>query len=262
MVKLPMSRKLSAYEKNYLLRQGINPTDIDKFGEMPVEYVGGEVQFRELNLTVNPDVLIPRVETEELVELVVARLDDLAAADSEPLRLADIGTGSGAIAISLAVELEKMRLPAEIVATDVSEAALAVAKENAQRILGDRKKSVVNVKFYLSNLLTNLPSQQFDAIIANLPYIPSERLPYLPKSVVAYEPEIALDGGSDGLRLIKLLLTQAKNYLKPNSLVFLEVDYTHTREVLSKLSPGYTVEMIDDSLSRNRFALLRLKTDF
>ncbi len=177
----------------------------------PLAYIIGHREFYGLDLPVNADVLIPRPETETLVELALST----ASMMEEPHKLviADVGTGCGAISISLA-----RRLPAaRIYALDVSDQALEVACSNAKAYnVSDR------VIFREGNLLEPLP-EQVDMIVANLPYIPSGRIPTL-QAEVRREPRVALDGGPDGLDCIRSLLTQAPGKLKDHGAILLELD--------------------------------------
>lgn len=176
----------------------------------PLAQLVGEREFYGLPFAVTPDVLIPRPETESLVDAVLA----WAQAHDQPApRLVDVGTGSGAIAITLALKLPQAR----VFAVEVSPEALAVARCNAARhgVAG-------RVGFVLGNLLGAL-SGPFDAIIANLPYVNSEEIAAL--EVGRWEPRVALDGGADGLDLIRALLRQAPARLAPGGLLALEIGY-------------------------------------
>lgn len=172
-----------------------------------VAYITGEKEFWGLPFKVNPSVLVPRPDTETLVEAALERLPK-----DEPRRVLDVGTGSGAIAISVA----KARPLAQVVAIDKHEAALVVAKENAER-------NQVNVGFLQGDLLAPLADQDaFDLILANLPYIPTADIAGLAPEV-RREPVSALDGGADGLDLIRTLLVQAPAWLRPGGVVLLEL---------------------------------------
>ena len=177
-------------------------------------YVIGHWEFFGLEFDITPDVLIPRPETELLVEKAIAWLQE------SPVRrtVADVGTGSGAIAVSIAVNIPDVH----VLATDISYKALEVARGNA------RKFGVSNrIDFLQCDLLPphigSLPTQShFDLICANLPYIPTEALQNLP--VFRHEPTLALNGGADGLDLIRGLLKTGPEWLAPNGMMLLEIE--------------------------------------
>jgi len=169
----------------------------------PVAYIVGEVGFRRLVLRTDARALMPRPETETLVEVALALLPRGG-------RLVDVGTGAGPIALSVKHE----RPDADVLAVDVSDAALALARANAER-LG------LQVAFAVSDLLADLPGP-FDVIAANLPYVPDGD-PRTEPGVVRHEPHLALWGGPDGLDLIRRLVEQAPARLRPGGAVVLEV---------------------------------------
>ncbi|MFH2118537.1 MAG: HemK/PrmC family methyltransferase [Candidatus Paceibacterota bacterium] len=253
------SRHLSPYEKNHLLRHGYSSAEIDRYGEMPVEYITGKTEFLGQEFSVSPAVLIPRVETEELVELIK---QDILGRSNPPvsLNLIEIGTGSGVIGLSLAGWLKQEQLNFDLTLADISQEALAVAKLNFQSFsVGQLKKD--KLSFIQSDLLTKIDQRsRFDYIIANLPYVPSSRLLKLESSVKDFEPLSALDGGKDGLELITRLFKQAKDYLKPTGKLYLEVDDTHTQLVLEKIAPDFEIKTKLDQFGKNRFAIASLKT--
>lgn len=172
----------------------------------PVAYIIGHQEFWSLDFKVTPDTLIPRPETEHLVEISLKNLP----AD-KCYRIADLGTGSGAIAISIAKECAHCQL----VAVDESEAALKVAIENA------KSQGVSNIVFKQSNWFNSLDGELFDLIVSNPPYI-EEQDKHLLEGDVASEPISALASGSDGLDDIRQIIRQAKNYLKSNAVLILE----------------------------------------
>ncbi|MBN1310521.1 MAG: peptide chain release factor N(5)-glutamine methyltransferase [Anaerolineae bacterium] len=176
----------------------------------PLAYLTGEREFCGLVFTVTPDVLIPRPETEMLVDVAVQWAEQRHKAAPH---IADVGTGSGAIAVTVAARLPQVC----ITAVDVSPAALDVARHNASRH-GVGKRTV----FMQGSLLEDTPGP-FDAILANLPYIPTETLQTL--DVSRWEPSLALDGGPDGLDLIRVLVRQAVTRLLPGGLLALEIQY-------------------------------------
>lgn len=181
----------------------------------PVQYILGRQEFYGLPFRVSPSVLIPRPDTEIVVESVIHKVRERFGRD-EPLVLADIGTGSGAIAVVLASHFPRAR----VMATDLSEQALALAEENATAN-GVRER----IEWWKGDLLTPLirRHQQVDVLISNPPYIRSGDMASLQAQVRGYEPRMALDGGEDGLRFYRELTRQADRILKPSSLVALEV---------------------------------------
>jgi len=188
----------------------------------PLPYILGHWEFYGLDLDITPDVLIPRPETELLVEKAIQWLTNRPEARS----VADIGTGSGAIAVSIAKHIPD----AQIVATDISPKALNVAKRNAE------KHGVAErIQFAECDLLPNsefkIQNSKFDLICANLPYIPTETLHGLP--VYGREPTLALDGGTDGLDLVRRLLELAPDWLAPRGMMLLEIEASEGAKALS-----------------------------
>jgi release factor glutamine methyltransferase len=171
----------------------------------PIAYILQHKEFWSLDLEINEYVLIPRPETELLVELALKSLPT-----NKKLHIADLGTGSGAIALALAKERPNWL----ITATDKSYNALIVAKKNADRL------SLTNVQFVLSDWGLNLPKHKFDAIISNPPYI-AEDDPHLLGSI-KFEPHLALIAKNNGLEAIATIINQTKNKLMPNGLLLLE----------------------------------------
>ena len=212
----------------------------------PLAYVLGRREFHGLDFRVTADVMVPRPETETLVDEALA----WARARPAPVTIADVGTGSGCIAVTLAVRLPDARL----LAADVSPAALAVAGENARRhgVAG-------RVRLHSGHLLQPLPAP-VDLIVANLPYIPSGRIDGLQREVRDYEPRSALDGGPDGTDLLRPLLRQAGAYLRPGGAVMLEIDEvqgaTMTEEARSAF-PAASVRVLPDLSGRDRVLVVR-----
>lgn len=278
------TRVLSPTEKTHLARYAPKALDdADVYGDQPVEYISGIAEFHGLLFKVTPDVLIPRLETEELTELAYTHALNLHATKPDTLIIAEIGTGCGAVAIVLANKFQAdtwQHTKVEILATDVSTPAIAVAKHNANTLLPSTKRETPEIKnqergpkhqeprtknqelrtkieFLVSDLFAQVPSNKvFDIIIANLPYIPSERIAYLDSSVKDFEPHLALDGGSDGLTLIKTMIEQAKEYTSTGSLILLEVDYTHTSDEFAAFADTWQIETIEDQFYRQRFVRL------
>jgi release factor glutamine methyltransferase len=210
----------------------------------PLPYLLGHWEFFGLDFTVTPSVLIPRPETELLVEQAQAWLR------SHPLRrsAADVGTGSGCIAISLAVNLPGLR----VVASDLSWQALQVARHNARRhdVTGQ-------VEFVQSDLIP-AAGNVFDLICANLPYIPSQTLASL--KVQRWEPRQALDGGPQGVDWIQRLLQDAPRRLAPGGLLLLEIEATQGAMVHSmarQAFPQAQVRVLPDLASRDRLVVVQ-----
>jgi release factor glutamine methyltransferase len=176
----------------------------------PLQYIIGEWDFYGLTFKTDKRALIPRPETERLVEAVIKETKDTKK------NILDICTGSGCIAITLAV-----LTPANITATDISPDALSLAKENAALLNVNNR--IRFIRSDLADALTKSESQSFDIIVSNPPYIPTNELPFLQTEVYGYEPRMALDGGADGLEVYRRLLPQAYQLLKPGGLLFLEI---------------------------------------
>jgi release factor glutamine methyltransferase len=200
-------------------------TELDRraAGE-PVAYIRGIKEFRGLAFTVDSRALIPRPETERLVDLAEAEVMHRLAsavrpAGSPPIRIIDVGTGSGVIAIALVVALRRRRADAEvaIVATDVSPDALDLARENAVgHAAADR------LIFLEADLLPPVIADPYDLVLANLPYVRSAVVPSLPVAA-SFEPPLALDGGADGLALIDRLLERLPMALAEGGVALLEI---------------------------------------
>ncbi|MBP7768296.1 peptide chain release factor N(5)-glutamine methyltransferase [Candidatus Woesebacteria bacterium] len=248
-------RHLTPYEQTQLARHGNGMSPATDLGTTPIEYVTGVAEFLGLSFFVSPAVLIPRIETEELVELALQTISERisTASAQHPLSIADIGTGSGAISISLAKHCRHFQDRVAFFASDVSEAALAVAKKNAQSLLSPEEPQIT---FLHSNVLRNYPEKAYDLIIANLPYIPTDHLNTLDASVKDHEPVLALDGGPDGFALIRVLIEEAPQYLTPHGVLLLEIDDSHSIANFIGLSAFYSVEVYKDSFGKNRFAKL------
>ena len=207
----------------------------------PLQYITGNVEFYRRNFTVNESVLIPRPETEQLVDQVQAFVQERGI---ENPRIADICTGSGAIAVSLALELPT----AEVYATDISSEALIVAQKNA-----DDMNAKLDI--YKGDLLEPLYGQ-FDVIVSNPPYILASAMPSL-QAEVTKEPSLALDGGNDGLDVIRPLFEGILPQLKPtNSAAYIEIDPPIEDTVLAlalSIFPNASISLLTDLSGLNRF---------
>lgn len=243
-----MKRNWSIYEQNQLRRWKIADNDLDKFGERPVEYITGHADFDGLDILVNKDVLIPRIES----VLMLSIAEELVAGRVGVI-FAEIGTGSGAIGMALNKRLKNKGKRVKGILTDVSGPSVVMARHNYQRLFPDE----TNLEIYQSDLMWSIPSEiKFDLILANLPYIPSSRVPRLPESVVDFEPHLALDGGIDGLTLIKKLMIQAKERLADDGVLMLEIDYSHDICDFVEIAE-YQYEIRQDEFGQNRFLIAR-----
>ncbi len=193
---------------------------------IPLPYILGHWEFYGLDFIVTPDVLIPRPETELLVEQALLWLEN----HHKHRMVADVGTGSGCIAISLAKNQPDIRL----LATDQSQAALDLARENAIH-----HGVVDRIEWKKTNLLVECPGK-LDLVVANLPYIPSTTLDNLPVS--KHEPRGALDGGPDGLRLIRELLWDARRWAAPGAAILLEIEAGQ-----GESAPNFARELFPDA---------------
>jgi len=214
----------------------------------PLQYVLGEWDFRQLTLTVDRRALIPRPETEQLVDLVL-QAPELWAATESPLIL-DVGTGSGCIVLSLATE----RPQARYVAIDASAEALELARANAARC-----GAAARVEFRHASGCGEFPAGSVDAIVANLPYIPTMEIAKLERHIRAHEPVQALDGGADGLDIVRTVARDAAMVLRPGGWLFLEIGDEQgpvVRELLEEL--GFVdVAILPDLAGKTRFAQTR-----
>lgn len=238
------NRNLSPYEQNELRKwaKGTNPSTI---GEKPVEYVTGHVEFCGFDFLVTEDTLIPRIESEQIVTEALQFIDDRGLA--HPV-IADIGTGSGCLGISLAVRLSKRQIPYSIFLSDISPKALKVADLNAQKLL----HSPENIFFQESNLLESFPKIKFDLILANLPYIPTNIIKTLDSSVKDFEPKIALDGGAKGNLYVNALLDKLPQFLSRGGQAIFEINDTHTIESFT-IPNNLSAKIENDCFDKPRF---------
>ena len=209
-----------------------------KTGE-PLAYILGYKYFWDQKLKVTQDTLIPRADTEILVQVVL----DSILRESADLRILDLGTGTGAIALALAGELPK----AQITAVDFSVKALEIAKENAV------SNSIANVELTQSDWYRNLKAMEFDIIVSNPPYIDNDD-DDIDIEVKAYEPASALFADDNGLADIEKIISQAKDFLVPNGSLYIEHGYTQSADVqtIFKKYSFISIETIQDLNGRDR----------
>lgn len=210
---------------------------------IPLAQILGRQSFYGLDFFVNEDVLIPRADTECLVDLVLEDYADLAKqAGSPSLNILDLCTGSGCIGISVAKHLPYQ----ELLLVDLSEKALAVAKKNAEKHLGE------NVTLLQSDLLTGVQGKKFSLLLSNPPYIVSRVIPGLDREVSEYEPKMALDGGEDGLVFYRRIAKEAKAVLLPGARLYLEIGYDQGESVKDIFQKeGYEAVEVFPDLSGN-----------
>ena len=207
----------------------MTPSDLDTYMQLvgrrsrnePISYIIGKKEFMSLEFGVNPSVLIPRPDTEILVERAINQLENVPS----PV-VVDMCTGSGAIAVSVAKYLPSSR----VTALDISENALATARENAFR-------NQVDVSFELHDVLTPYKGLMADAVLSNPPYIPTEDVEGLEVNVSCYEPHLALDGGADGLVFYRAIIKNVSSCLKRGGMLAFEVGMGQAQDVANMMSP-------------------------
>ena len=213
----------------------------------PIQYIKGKETFFSRDFIVNEDVLIPRYETEELVENILYKIDDYFE-DYESIDLCDVGTGSGAIAISLALEESKLN----VVATDISKEALEVARLNAQE-LG------ANIEFYQGDMLEPLIDREMkvDIFVSNPPYIPVEQ--DIESVVKDNEPHVALFGGNDGLYFYRKIFTKVQSVIKDRALLAFEMGFDQRElmcQAVEHYFPNIPYEIIKDINGKDRMLFI------
>jgi release factor glutamine methyltransferase len=208
----------------------------------PTQYITKRQEFYGREFQVSPDVLIPRPETEHLVEAAIERLQDAR-------RIVDVGTGSGAIAVTLALET-----PAEVWGTDISPRALAVARANARALAAGER-----VRLTACDLLSGLREGCFDAVVSNPPYVPITERESLQREIRDYEPAAALFGGDDGFVLYRGIIQDAQRVLKPGGWLILELGFKSEQGVRAMLGEQWEqVATVPDLAGIPRVLLARL----
>ena len=205
----------------------------------PLQYIEEYIPFYSIQINVDQRCLIPRPETEFLIELIKNKSDN-------PKKILDVGTGTGCIALML----KKLYPESKVDACDISLEALDLAKENSEI-------NNLEINLFQSDLLSDVEEVDYDIIVANLPYIPTETLSSLESEVVDYEPLIALDGGVDGLLYINRLIKEIEEKDITNLTLFLEVDTSHATTILNNLSHWKQVELEKDLVERDRYIIAK-----
>ena len=220
--------------RQYIIANDLNQLDYEQEKEYffeiekllennPIEYITNKKEFMNLELYVNQDVLIPRQDTEILVEEVINILQNIKA---ENIQILDMCTGSGAIAIALAKNVEKCIVDA----VDISSGALEVVRKNVVKNQVEDKINIIN-----SDLFSKVPNKKYNLIVSNPPYIERNVIENLDKQVQK-EPIIALDGGEDGLDFYKKIINEASSYLESNGYLCFEIGYNQKSAVQNLLS--------------------------
>jgi release factor glutamine methyltransferase len=224
-------------------------------GGVPIQHIIGVEEFYGREFVVNENVLIPRPETEELIYYGLQKMKGLFSVADTPLQAADVGTGSGAIAITL--KLEADRLPLDMMAVDISREALAVARENSERLGAE-------VRFFEGDLLQPLMEEgiKLDILLSNPPYIPLTDRETLSDVVVEHEPELALFGGEDGYDLYKRFMEVLPLVMKEKCLIGFEVGVGQgetVADLLRNTFPDTEVEVVHDINGKDRMVFCARK---
>lgn len=253
-LKLPRMRLYLEFER------AIEPADLAQIRQLvrrrgnrePLQHMVGLTSFCGIDLVVDRRALVPRTETELLVELALAKMPKLRL--DRPNRILDFGTGSGAIAIAIALKAPH----ATVHALEICENALALARENASR-----NGVLDRIQFHRSNGFDGLPVDlQFETVVANPPYIPRPQIETLQPEVARYDPHLALDGGRDGLDFYKLLATETAQFLRPNRYLIAEFGDDQSEEVqkIFRAQKWIVESVCDDYSGRPRF-LVAIRPD-
>lgn len=215
----------------------------------PIQYITGTEEFYGRTFYVNESVLIPRPETEELIVGAIQRMQQLFGENKE-LKLADIGTGSGVIAITMKLEWPM----AKVTATDISEAALQMAKKNAQQLNA-------NIDFRLGNLTEPIAGEKWDVILSNPPYIAYHEAEEMSDVVLEHEPHLALFAEDEGLRCYKELAQKLPNLINKRGLIGVEIGYKQGEAVANLFQqsfPQAEIEIVKDINEKNRFVFCKI----
>ena len=220
---------------------------------VPAQYITGHQEFWGMDLIVSPAVLIPRPETEHLIEAVLDRVGRFgmgrrASSPVENLKIIDVGTGSGCIALALAKELPQ----AEIHATDFSPAALEIARANAARHQFDTR-----IRFHEADLLEGLQKNAFDFVVSNPPYVGESEEDSVQLEVRKFEPRNAVFAGPKGTEVIERLIPQARDVLKPGGVLVMEISGTIALQVRGMLSGWQEIQIANDLQGVQRVVIAR-----
>lgn len=207
---------------------------------MPIQYITNKQEFMKLNFYVDKNVLIPQPDTEILVEKAI----EICNNHGNDIKILDLCTGSGAIGISIAKNIKN----AKVYATDIKNTVIDIAKQNA------KQNNVDNIEFIVSDMFENIQEKDFDIIVSNPPYIETDVIKTLPTEV-RNEPIIALDGGKDGLKFYKIILSEYKKYLKKDGYLLLEIGYNKAKSVGELINLNYSI--IEDLAGNDRVIIIK-----
>mgnify|MGYP003591940476 FL=1 len=207
---------------------------------MPIQYITNKQEFMKLNFYVDKNVLIPQPDTEILVEKAI----EICNNHDNDIKILDLCTGSGAIGISIAKNIKN----AKVYATDIKNTVIDIAKQNA------KQNNVDNIEFIVSDMFENIQEKDFDIIVSNPPYIETDVIKTLPTEV-RNEPIIALDGGKDGLKFYKIILSEYKKYLKKDGYLLLEIGYNQAKSVGELINLNYSI--IEDLAGNDRVIIIK-----
>lgn len=207
---------------------------------MPIQYITNKQEFMKLNFYVDKNVLIPQPDTEILVEKAI----EICNNHGNDIKILDLCTGSGAIGISIAKNIKN----AKVYATDIKNTVIDIAKQNA------KQNNVDNIEFIVSDMFENIQEKDFDIIVSNPPYIETDVIKTLPTEL-RNEPIIALDGGKDGLKFYKIILSEYKKYLKKDGYLLLEIGYNQAKSVGELINLNYSI--IEDLEGNDRVIIIK-----
>lgn len=207
---------------------------------IPIQYITNKQEFMKLNFYVDKNVLIPQPDTEILVEKAI----EICNNHGNDIKILDLCTGSGAIGISIAKNIKN----AKVYATDIKNTVIDIAKQNA------KQNNVDNIEFIVSDMFENIQEKDFDIIVSNPPYIETDVIKTLPTEV-RNEPIIALDGGKDGLKFYKIILSEYKKYLKKDGYLLLEIGYNQAKSVGELINLNYSI--IEDLAGNDRVIIIK-----
>ena len=241
-IRMYLDKQLTEEQEKYFLEM-----IKERLNERPIAYIIGNREFMGLDFFVQEGVLIPRPDTETLVEEIINICNNRTG-----LNILDIGTGSGAITISLAKYLDK----SHVISADISDIALEIASKNAISNNVDER-----IDFIKSDVFSNVPKEEkFDLIVSNPPYIPTNDIDELSEEVRLHDPVLALDGDTDGLKFYKAITKQSVNYLKENGYLCYEIGYNQAEDVRNIMEQcGYSgIKVIKDLAGLDRVVIGRL----